>query len=161
MGALVVAVLVTAERPAAACGGHHYRRYDPAPTVDKDPSGRWAVRLSFTTKYYSFSGGNIRLNKVHLISRDEKLARWFHAEGKSVELWQAIQAAAATHTCKDVQGGAGMVKVERTIGQAMARFYRLKTKQTAAAPDVMIELEQPYQLVCNPPVASPTARRSR
>jgi hypothetical protein len=161
-GTFAAAVLVAADRPAEACGGHYYRRYDPAPTVEKDAqTGRWTVRLSYQTKYYSFAGGNIRLNKVHLFSADEKLAKWIQTEGRSDETWKAITAAAGTHTCKDVQNGAGLVKVERSLGRALAKYYQLKTKRVVRVPDVMLEVEQPYQLVCNPPSTAPTAKRTR
>jgi hypothetical protein len=68
-----------------------------------------------------------------------------------------ITTASGNHSCKDVQNGAGLVKVERSLGLAVAKHYQLKTRRIVRAPDVMVEIEQPYQLVCNPPATAPTA----
>ncbi len=140
---------------AKACGPSYYTTRDPRPNLAK-VKGRWEVKITYLHRYYAFRGGNYRLNRVHVYSKDKKFAKWVHKHGSDAKMWKAVKLSAQRFSCVDLLQGKRLVKLERSIAAGIAKHYRAKTKRRAPKVDVMLSLATYYRNYCKPPKKKPT-----
>ncbi|MFH2007888.1 MAG: hypothetical protein ABI333_14995 [bacterium] len=157
VAALTMAAAVLVPADADACKRHYYRR-DPRPSKAK-VDGRWEVKLGYYNKYYSFRGGNYRLQNIHVYTKDSKLAEFVHKQGATRSFWNALRGTVQRYSCADLLVGKRLVKLERGIAAGIARYYFAKSKRRAQKLDVMLSLSQYYSSYCNPPKQPPRAKR--
>ena len=148
---------------AEACGFHRYRSRDPKPSMTKI-GNRWQVKLGFTRKYYSFRGGNYRLQNLTVFTRDKQLATFLKEQGASNNFWSAFRKVAQRRSCVDLQTGRKLVKLERELAGGIAAFYKAKTRRRAGRMDLMVGLYPYSSMHCKPPAPAgrpPRAKRRR
>lgn len=135
---------------ADACRGfRHHRRYRSSVTKKK-VKDRWELKINYYNKYYKFNGGSYRLKTVNLYTKSKKVADFIHKKGTSLAFWKAVAASASRFTCKDLLIGKRLVKLEHSLGTAVAKHYRKKTKKSAGKLDVMLGMYAPYRAYCKP-----------
>jgi len=145
-------------RDADARGKYwHYRRYR-ASVTKKKVKGRWEIKINYYSKYYRFNGGSYRLQHLTVYTKSDEVSDFISKKGTSQDLWKAVSAGASRFTCEDLLTGKRLVKLERSLANAISGYYKKKKKKAAGAMDVMIGMYAPYRAYCKPTKKKVTRR---
>ena len=146
-----IVVGLVAPSSAFACGGGEEDLGPETPQVipAKGTRGRAEIRLNFRRAAFSLPGGAKTIAEVRVYTRNKRLIQYLSRHGMDASMSKALRQTGARHSCAAFYSGKALVSLERSLGLAIGRHYRSKTRQAGGRLDVMVVAEG--EGTCTPP----------
>jgi hypothetical protein len=113
----------------------------PTPPPSRPTREKVSVQLD---RWRTITGSNYRFQSVDLYTWDPALARFLKEENDRGRLREVAMAPLAAATAAMLESGKLIYALERKVGERLAQHYRVRTKRSAAVPDVMLYVTQSY-----------------